>query len=274
MLNGFGHPGNLSRGYRWGSEMRACYLCGATTSLSQEHLWSQSVSRAFPNASLTISEHRGKVYSAAPTIGDVCKDCNSGMSGYDAYMGELARRHFVKPLPGNPISLDLAKLTRWLLKTAANHSRSLRNENEWWRKFTTLILSSSDRPAYTDFFGAPWFDPRPLELQQMLPVPALGGMSILLQRVENPPWTEMSSYFNVGWALKIGFSVFMFIDYKPNVPDSLRLRLCDSLREFGWALLGIDSFPRSCPFNQYTCVKFGIITDPTDQFVDISGADL
>lgn len=243
--------------------MKRCYLCGRTTNLTQEHIWSHSVIREFPDAPLTLDEYRGKVFAAEPTIGDVCNDCNKGLSKYDAYMATLTHQHLTKPLLGKPVVLDLQKLARWILKTSANHSRSTKEKNEWWREYTDFMRFDGDLPINIDFFGAPWDDPRPVNLQRMLPVKTLDAMSVLLNKVKKPSWEHLSAYFNGGWALKIGYSVFMFINYEPTIPDKTRDQLRDSIRGFGWSLLGIDAFPKSSPFNLYTCVKYSIICDPS-----------
>ena len=80
--------------------------------------------------------------------------------------------------------------------------------------------------------------------------------------MKNPPEQQISAYIRGKWALKVGNAVFMFISYEPTIPVNVRNQLCDSIRGFGWSLLGIDPFPRYSPFNEITCLIYGIVCDP------------
>ena len=125
--------------------MKVCYLCGKENSLTGEHVWSNCVIQAFPSAPFTLDENRGKAYAAPPIVNALCNECNHKLSPCDAYMGDLTRTYFTKHLAGDHITLDLVQLFRWILKTSANHSVSLKRQNEWWRKYADFMISGSVR---------------------------------------------------------------------------------------------------------------------------------
>ena len=178
-------------------------------------------------------------------------------------MAGLARQYLLEDLSGEPISLDRATLLRWVLKTSANHSRWSGDVRGWWRKYIAFIRYGIDVPE-VDLFAAPWHDTRPSLIQQMMPVNTLEAKTLSLHALTNPTWKEISAYFEAGWALKIGTAVFAFVDWKEGTPRSLRRQSCNSIREYGWSLVGEDVFPKRNPFNEITCFTYYVISDPAN----------
>lgn len=246
--------------------MTVCCLCERDKKMTREHIWSASLVALFDDAPLTLDEKRGKVYLAAPIIKDVCKECNQALSPFDGYMAKFARRYLRRRLSGKPVSVDLPNLSRWILKTGANHSRSAGERNEWWKKYRIFFQFGGSTPD-VDIFAAAWHDPRSTDLQQLMPVPALGARSVSLHTLAVPPWKEISENYSGGWALKVGSAVFAFIDWAPGTPESMRSLTRDAIRGYGWSLLGVDVFPSGFPFNEYTCVFYNFISDPSKPLV-------
>lgn len=246
--------------------MTVCYLCKRDARMTREHIWSDALVALFDDAPLTLDERRGKVYRAAPAIKDVCDACNQALSSCDQYMVEFARKHLREQLSGKLIIVDIPNLARWILKTSANHSRAVGERNKWWNKYRNFIRFGDSVPEI-DMFAASWYDPRPTDLQQLMPVPTLGAMSVNLHALTDPPWTEISTNYNAGWALKVGSAVFAFIDWIQKTPESIRYRTRDTMRGYGWSLIGADVFTSGFPFNEYTCVFYNIISDPTKPLI-------
>lgn len=242
--------------------MTVCCLCGKDKKMTREHIWNNSLVALFDDAPLTIDERHGKIYLAPPIVKDICEECNQALSPCDEYMTKFAGRYLRKQLSGSPVSIDLLNLSRWVLKTGANHSRSAHEHSEWWKKYRSFLRFGGSAPD-VDIFAASWHDPRPLDLQRLVPVPALGARSVSLHALSNPPWKEISEHLNGGWALKVGSAVFAFIDWEPGTPESIRYSTRDTIRGYGWSLLGIDVFLGGFPFNEYTCVFYNIISDPS-----------
>jgi len=238
--------------------------------MTREHVWSAAVVDSFKDAPYTIDNRRGKIYKAAPVVKDICGKCNQALSPCDSYMAQFAQNNLRGPLLGKSLSFDLPNLTRWIIKTSANHSRAAGEDKLWWKKYRSFIRFGVAPPPDIDMFAAPWLDPRPPELQQLLPVPALGARSLSLDALSDRSWVGS---FYAGWALKVGSAVFAFIDWIVDTPPDIRNRIRDNIREYGWSLLGLDKFPSGYPFNQYTCVFYNFISDPTKPLT-LEGQDL
>lgn len=246
--------------------MTICAFCDRDKKVTREHIWSASLVALFDDAPLTIDDRHGKIYLAAPIVKDICEECNRALSPCDEYMTQFAGRYLRERLSGSPVSIDLTKLSRWVLKTSANHSRSAHERSEWWKKYRSFLQFGGSTPD-VDMFAASWHDPRPTDLQRLVPVPTLGAGSVSLHALSDPPWKKISEHYNGGWALKVGSAVFAFIDWAPGPPESIRCLTRDVIRGYGWSLLGVDVFPSGFPFNEYTCVFYNIISDPSEPLV-------
>lgn len=244
--------------------MGKCSICNKNKKLSNEHIWSNCVLRVFDDiAPVTIDDSRGNVYLADPTIKDVCVDCNKNLSPCDKYFGTLSRKFIAKPISKEIIDLDRHLLLRWVIKTAANHSRAIKEKNEWWKKYTEFIQNGNNTPN-VDLFFATWDDVRSHDMAVMMPVHSLEAKNVSLAAIQGPTWNDISRYYNCGWSLKVGHAVFTLLDWIEGTPKDLREDLEDILNYYGWQSINDKIIYGIVPFNEVSCFFYNIISNPND----------
>ena len=109
--------------------MAKCAFCGERPTNSSEHLLSKCLLErsAHLNVAL-IAKAPDRLVGPGQVINDVCKTCNNEkLSELDSYICELFDRYFNKTFEsGSTIEFQYNRhlLTRWLLKSVYNVSRS------------------------------------------------------------------------------------------------------------------------------------------------------
>ncbi len=110
---------------------RLCAYCGSPGPLTREEIFPKFLSKKI-GYNTFVDQTRGGLVRGAPTVRDVCRQCNNEMlSSLDGYFAELYRAYFRKNVP-TPVfvefSCDYRRLLRWLLKAFFNLARGRRND--------------------------------------------------------------------------------------------------------------------------------------------------
>jgi len=244
--------------------MGTCSICNKDKKLTNEHIWSDCVLRVFDEfAPITFDNLRGRVHLADPTIKDICKDCNENLSVCDDYVGTLSRKFIKKPISNEIIEIDRQLLLRWVIKTAANHSRAIKEKIEWWKKHIEFIQHGNNTPD-VDLFFATWDDVRTHDMSVMMPIHPLEAKNVSLDAIQNPTWDDISRYYICGWALKVGHAIFTLLNWSDDTPKELREDLEETLNYYGWQSINNKIIFGIVPFNEITCFFYNIISNPSD----------
>ena len=243
--------------------MGICSICNKDKKMTNEHIWSDCVLRVFDKlAPITFDDLRGKVHLADPIIKDICKDCNENLSVCDDYIGTLSRKFIKKPKSDEIIEINRQLLLRWVIKTAANHSRSIKEKNDWWKKHADFIQHGTNTPD-VDLFFATWDDVRDHDMSHMMPVHPLEARNVSLDAVQNPAREDISKHYICGWALKVGHAIFTLLNWSDDTPKDLREDIEETLNYYGWQSINDKIVFGPVSFNEITCYFYNIISNPS-----------
>lgn len=247
--------------------MARCEFCGQDKPLSKEHVWSSAVLRLFDAvAPMTFDRERGRAYGADPVVKDLCRDCNSALSPTDTAMRAFAEQYLVSHLDQHlVVHFDHLDLLRWIMKTVANCERCINLETTWWREFVPFFRGEGGDIRRVDLFLAPWRDLSPLQVAtETNMVLVIGAEQAHFARMQDNDPRLIHAMIETTWALKIGSGVFLLVVWKLGAPVELVGNVAAELRKNGWMRRGEDNLVNKLPFNAFTCVKYSILSDPSD----------
>lgn len=244
--------------------MGICEYCEKDKKLTDEHIFSSVVLRVFDDiAPLTIDPNRGIIHSADPLKKDLCKECNSGLSPSDKYLGQISKQFLKNTItPGTILNFDISLTELWALKTAANLERSVNKNatNPWWHAYRNYFMKIESKPRCADVLFAAWADISPMPGMNPVNTIASHTATIISEIV---PINLVKSSINRAWAIKIGHGVFVAISWKTDEQsNTLRNFILKELREWGWLLIGHDNEIKNIPFNAITSACYQVISDP------------
>ena len=241
--------------------MATCSFCNQDCKLTREHLFSSSILRIFePQAAVTFT--RNNAYKGDPVIKDLCADCNSALSPYDNAMRVFAEENLTsyKKPPWDLKSKQL-EIRLWVLKTAMNIERADRRHS-WWKKYIPNVLNGNVNPDL-DIFFAPWCDLSPgAVVTSMNIVKSLDSKTSMIVGSSGGTWQEIEKCIHTAWTIKVGFGVFLMLDWIGSSALKMRATVVADLVNWGWSLLGYNDTTRGVPFNRETCAVLGMIADP------------
>lgn len=254
--------------------MGICVYCGEVGKLSREHVYSSGILKVFAkDAPFTIDDARGVAHKGDPMIKDICCECNSGLSECDAEMILLTREHLQEtPKPGSAMNYDETKILRWVVKTASNITRSNPSPRDWWRSCIPFILGGECELQSADCFFTPWADLSPSKMATEIGmVRTISARETLLVGFSAGHSSRIDEQLDLGFAIKVGFGVFLFLLWKPKCED--RISVVDELGSYGWRALGdLDDLPRTA-FSPTSSSAFHVICDPKRHIQDVIRSD-
>lgn len=239
--------------------MAVCSFCGEDRTLTAEHVWSDAVLDVFRDvAPLTYDAVRGVAHGADSVIRDLCAECNAASTAFDGAAGAFAARYLRNPDVDGPFEFGSA-LAGWASKTACNQERVLATGLTWWTRYVDYFRDRAPgREGLTVLF-ARW----PSSVNEALASQFwLAAHTIPPKVFRSGGELDVSDVLERGWALKVGFGVFLVLAWRTQATPDAVDRLTATLTSYGYVPATGSSVIPPSPYSPITAFRFSMLMDP------------
>lgn len=205
---------------------KACAYCDGCGPFTREHVFGFFFENHSGKRHRHTSAKTGyRSVSGAPTIRDVCRDCNNRrLSPLDAYGASLLKRFFSRTgedLAGRSFHVSRNKLLRWLLKLSYNGARPANEQISAHRSCRQFILGDSRHPPFTIDL-----------LVQLMPSasPAPGARVSNFLRIGELLLPEVEEHLDLRRLVAVNRFFFAIVGWKRGAPHELRAAVRRSLQ--------------------------------------------
>ena len=243
--------------------------------MSGEHIFSDTLLRLFDDvAPLTIDEQREKIHGSDPTVKDICKECNGGLSDADTTIRVFAESHLRNRKRNTSKPTVESKLLKlWVLKTAANVSRANQPHSTWWKTFIPYLRRKSEN-CDCDVCFTRWADSSPSALiTELGVVPCIAARDALLLGFACGNSKFLRSQMSHATVIKVGYGVFLLLVWKSESNKEVRKQVLLQIKEFGWFSLDATFWLAPEAFNVTSCATFNVVANPFKSLIDLIEAD-